>query len=369
MALGDDHHSVVLAAMADGIGSMSFASEPWVAAAAERLGAIAARHAEGLGDLGAFTVCEVAHNAPPHLHAGSSLAWHLRFDGAATRAGVGELAAEDCDLKIEGDHSIMSNIGRLRLQGRDPAVVVAAQRRLTKLSRWRMRGAFPQHPALGVVLRALHDEMAALTMPRFVFMTPEWVSSARHILTERAARFARDLRDVTYTFAEEFTDTPRYAFPNGAHGGFWVRCERGLVTVGAGTLPEVLAPADGLTKGPYALAVPVGRTVEAAMTDEEKAQKADYSKAAFRPDDSGEYPVRQSSPSGKGPMPRALMRVFAPLHDELSKRTAGDLPADYDAQFASPDPQPFDRAEGYDKSWLRFDKFDIYGNERADAAE
>lgn len=364
MALDDGHHSVVLAAMADGIGSLSFASEEWVVTMAERLGAIAARHAAGLGDLGAFTACEVAHNAPPYLHAGSSLAWHVRFDGATTQACGGELAAEGCDLKIEGDHSIMSNLGRVRLQGRDPAVVVAAQRRLTKLSRWRMSGAFPKHPVLGVVLRTLHDEMAALTMPRFVFMTPEWVSSARHILTERAARFAGSLRDVAYTFAEEFTDTPRYAFPNGDHGGFWVRCERGLVTVGAGPLPEALAPADGLTKGPYALAVPVGRTVEAAMTDEEKAQKADYSQAAFRPDGSGEYPVRQSSPSGKGPMPRALMRVFEPLHDELSKRTAGDLPADYEADSPPPDPLPFDRAEGYDKSWLRFDKFDIYGNKR-----
>ena len=368
MALGE-HHSVVLAAMVDGIGSMSFASEEWVAAAAERLGAIAARHAAGLADLGAFTLCEVAHNAPVYLHAGATLAWHVRFQGAAAQVAVGELAAEDCDLKIEGDHSVMSNLGRLRLQGGDPAVVVAAQRRLTKLSRWRMHGAFPQHPVLGVVLRSLHDEMGRLTMPRFVFMTAEWVSSARHILTERAARFAASLRDVTYTFAEEFTDTPRYAFPDGSHGGFWVRCERGLLTVGAGPLPEALAPADGLTKGPYALTVPAGRTVEAAMTEEEKAQSAEYGKQAFRPNDAGEYPVTRSSPSGKGPMPRPLMRVFAPLHDELSKRTSGDLPADYEAEFAAaPPPQPFDRLEGYDKSWLRFDRFDIYGNDRAASA-
>lgn len=368
MAAGGEHHSVVLAAMVDGIGSLSFASEEWVAAAAERLGALAARHANGLADLGAFTLCEVAHNAPAYLHAGAKLAWHMRFDGAATQVRVGELADDECDLKIEGDHSIMSNLGRLRLQGRDPAVVVAAQRRLTKLSRWRMHGAFPQHPVLGVVLRALHDEMGALTMPRFVFMTPEWVSSARHILTERAARFATSLRDVVYTFAEEFTDTPCYAFPSGAHGGFWVRCERGLLTVGAGPLPEALAPADGLTKGPYALVVPAGRTVEAAMTEEEKAQSANYGKQAFRANDAGEYPVTRNSPSGRGAMPQPLMRLFAPLHDELSKRTSGDLPADYEAGVAAAEPQPFDRVDGYDKSWLRFDRFDIYGNERAASA-
>ena len=173
------------------------------------------------------------------------------------------------------------------------------------------------------MLRALHDEMAPLTMPRFVFMTPEWVSSARHILTERAARYSLELRDVSYTFAEEFTNTPAYAFPDASHGGFWVRCERGLITVGAGPLPAALAPADGQTKGPYALVVPVGRTVDAAMTEQEKEQRTAYSKQAFRPNAAGEPPVTQGSPSGKGRMPTALMRVFAPLHDELSKRTSG----------------------------------------------
>ena len=367
MAGGDEQHWVTLAAMAEGIGSLSFASEEWVAGAAEQLGAIAARHQAALADLGTFTLCEVAHNAPAHLHAGTALAWHLRFDGAKAEVDVGELPPDDCDLKIEGDHSIMSNLGRLRLQGRNPSVVAAARDRLLKLSRWKMQGAFPTHEALGVVLRSLHDAMSALTMPRFVFMTPEWVGTARHILTERAARFAGSLRTVNYTFAEEFTNTPRYAFPDGAHGGFWVRCERGLVTVGAGPLPAALAPADGLTKGPYALAVPVGRTVEAAMTEEEKTQRTAYSKVAFRPNDAGEHPVTQSSPSGKGRMPPALMRVFAPLHDELSKRTAGDLPTDYEADPSWPEPQPFDRLAGYDPSWLRFDAVDIYGNPRPSA--
>ncbi|MEM7385799.1 MAG: DUF1553 domain-containing protein, partial [Verrucomicrobiota bacterium] len=34
---------------------------------------------------------------------------------------------------------------------------------------------------------------------------------------------------------EEFTNTPKYAFPDGSHGGFWVRCDHGQLTVGAGT--------------------------------------------------------------------------------------------------------------------------------------
>ena len=359
--------STVLAAMADGIGDLSFASDEWVVAAAEVLAGAVARHASGLGDLGRFTLCEVARNAPLYLHSGSTFAWHARFDGPTVRVATGELPAAECDFKIEGDHSIMSNLGRLQYHARAPEVVAAAQARLTKLSRWQMHGALPKHPVLGVVLRSLHDAMAVRTLPRFVFMTPEWVSSARHVLSERAAsaKYAPGIRDVVYTFSEEFTETPRYAFPNGAHGGFWVRCDHGAVTVGAGPLPKELAPADGLTKGPYTRVIPVGRTVDAAMTDDERAQRDAYSKIAFRRPPDGEPPVQQSSPSGKGRMPQALMRVFAVLHDELSKRTSGELPVDYDDlrdDWARP--QPFDRDADYDPTWVRYDAVDIYGNPR-----
>ena len=363
------HHSVVLAAMADGIGDLSFASGEWVAVAQDVLSEAVAKHSEGLADLGRFSLCEVAHNPPAYLRAGETLAWHARFDGATVTAEAGELDAGDCDLKIQGDHSVMSNLGRIVSHGKDPAVVAAAQTRLQKLSKWRFDGGFPQHGVLGTVLRTLHDAMAPRTMPRFVWMSPEWVSSARHIVSTRAAsaKYADGLRDVVYTFAEEFTDTPRYAFPDGANGGFWIRCDRGAVTVGAGPLPEALQPADTLTKGVYTPVVPVGRTVNAAMTDADKQEQADYSKAAFRRDKAtGQPPVAQTLPSEKGPMPPELARVLAPLHDELSKRTSGDLPADYE-----PDVKPewavslgFDRDADYDPSWLRYDEVDIYGQPR-----
>ena len=361
------HHSVVLSAMADGIGDLTFASREWVAVAGEALAAAAAKHAEGLADLGRFSLCEVAHNAPTYLHAGASLAWHAHFDGAKVSAHVGELCAEACDFKIEGDHSVMGNLGRICIRGKDPQVVAAAQARLQKLSRWEVHGSLPQHPVLGTVLRSLHDAMAPRTMPRFVWMTPEWVSCARHIVTTRAAseKYAHGIKDIVYTFAEEFTDTPRYAFPNGAHGGFWVRCDHGEVTVGAGPLPEELQPADALTKGIYTPVVPVGRTVNAAMTDSDKEEQGQYSKLAFRRDEeTGKHPVGQTSPSGRGPMPPELARVLAPLHDELSKRSSGDLPADYDLDV-KPDwaiPQAFDRDPDYDPSWLHYDEVDIYGD-------
>ena len=369
MGLGEGHHSVVLAAMADGIGDHTLASEEWVSLAAEVLAASAAKHGDGLGDLGSFTFCEVAHNPPAYLDVGGPLAWHARFDGAEVEVGSGELAAEACDLKIEADHSIMSNLARLQYQGRNPTVVAAARARLMKLTRIEMHGAFPDHPVLGVVLRDLHDNMAPRTMPRFVFMTPEWVSSARHVLTARAtsAKYAGALKDVVYTFSEEFTDTPAYAFPDGSHGGFWVHVNHGQITVGAGPLPAEFEPADHLTKGLYTPVVPVGRTVNVAMTDADKAEQATYSKTAFGRDPAtGAFPVNQTSPSGRGPMPSDLGRVFLPLHDELSKRTSGELPADFDESIRDEwaTAQHFDRRTDYDPSWLKYDEVDIYGNPR-----
>lgn len=101
------------------------------------------------------------------------------------------------------------------------------------------------------------------------------------------------------------------------------------------------------------------------MTDAEAEQQAAYSKSAFRFDkQANRAPVVQSSPSGRGRMPDGLARVFRPLHDELSKRTSGELPADYDAGVkpAWSTPQAFDRCANYDASWLRYDRVDIYGN-------
>ena len=365
----DTKASVVLAAMADGIGDLTFASPEWVEAAQEALTAAAAKHVDGLKDLGQFTLCEVGHNPPAYLHLDGPLAWYVKFDGAKVEAHTGELPADQCDLKIQGDHSIMSNLGRIQYHGNDPKIVAAAQARLTKLSRWEVKGSMPENEVLAAVLRSLHDTMAVRTMPRFVFMTPEWVSTARHIVSTRARmeEYADGIDDVVYTFSEEFTDTPAYAFPDGSHGGFWVHCNHGQITVGAGPLPEELQPADFLTKGLYTPVVPVGRNVNAAMTDEDKAEVREYSAAAFAADEeTNESPVTQTQPSGKGPMPAGLGYVMGVLHDELSKRSSGELPSDYDKtikpEWAAP--QNFDRSPGYDASWVLYDQFDIYGEPR-----
>jgi len=359
--------SDVLAAMADGIGDLCFASEQWVDAAAEVLATQVSRRAEALADLRRFTICEVAHNPPAYLHCAGSLAWHAVFEGSSVTVSAGELPDEQCDFKMQGDHSIISNLARIQYHARDPDIVARAQARLTKLSRWQISGQLPEHPALAAVLRALHDTLATRTMPRFVFMTPEWVSSARQILSSRAvsAKYADGIKDTVYTFSEEFTHTPRYAFPDGAHGGFWVHCNYGDITVGAGPLPKQYEPADMLTRGEYTPVVPVGRTVNRAMTDADKEAQLAYSKVAFRYDkQAARATVEQTSPSGKGEMGSDLGRIFIVLHDELSKRTSGELPADFDAGVKPEwaEVQAFDRNAAYDPSWLRYDKVDIYGD-------
>lgn len=362
--------SALLAAQADGIGEVPFASAAWVKEAGEVLREAADRHRDGLRDVAPFTICEVTHNAPAWLHAGSKLAWHARFNGGRFEVASGELPTAECTFKVAGDHSLISNACRILYQGRDPRIVALAQARIGKLGRFDRHGSLPAHPVLGAVLRTLHDRMAVRTLPRFVFMTPEWVHNARQILTSRAtsAEFADGIRNVVYTFSEEFTETPKYAFPDGSHGGFWVHVNHGQITVGAGPLPAALGPADALTKGAYTPVVPIGRTVNAAMTQEEKDAQTEYSKRAFRFDKvAGKRPVEQTQPSGRGPMPPELGRIFSVLHDELSKRTAGDLPSDYDSsirpEWASP-PQ-FDRLADYDKSWLNYDKVDVYGEPRS----
>ena len=359
--------SSLVAAMADGIGDLVFGSAAWVDVASDVIAVQAMRRAEALASLGRFALCEVAHNPPAYLHHDGALAWHAIFDGSSVRVGVGELADDECDFKMQGDHSIISNLARLQYRGRDPRTVAAARERLMKLSRWEVAGTLPSNPALGGLLRELHDSLAERTMPRFWLMTPEWVTSARHILTERSLleKYAGGITDVDFTFSEEFTDTPAYAFPDGSHGGFWVKCDQGHLTVGAGPLPEALGPADLLTKGAYTPVVPVGRTVNAAMTKDEQDEQKAYSRAAFRPDADGTPPVNQSSPTGRQ-MPPGLGRIFVPLHDELSKRTSGELPLDFDSTLKSEwsSAPAFDRNASYDASWTRYDQVDIFGNPR-----
>ena len=88
MASGYQGPSAVLAAMAEGIGDLTFASSDWVETAGEVLREAVAGRAEALVDLGDFTLCEVAHN-PPATKGKRSL-WMIRVfsqDLATTNDG------------------------------------------------------------------------------------------------------------------------------------------------------------------------------------------------------------------------------------------------------------------------------------------
>ena len=366
MNYGNETSSTLLAAMADGIGDLTFASEEWVQATAQVLRIEVERRSSQLKDLGSFSICEVAHNAPAWMHVGNKLAWHAQFQNDSVTVSSGELPTEECDLKIEGDHSLMSNLACIQHSNRDPKVVLAAQARLLRVGNWTAHGDAPTHTGLARTLRSLHDIMAERTMPRFAWMSPEWVSLARHIVSTRATseKYRDGLADVVFTFAEEFVNPPKYAFPNGASGGFWVHCDHGLITVGSGSLPERLAPADFQNLGEYIPVVQVGRTVNAALTQEEKEEQVAYSRTAFRVDiKGGEKPYIEQKTSDKQ-MPAELGRVMMVLHDELSMRTSGELPVDYEVDIREQwQTQPrFDRHPDYDPSWLKYDEFDIYGN-------
>ena len=152
------------AAMADGIGELTFLSSEWVDAAREVLNSLVAERADGLSGV-RFSFCEVAHNPPAYLRVGNKLAWHVTFDGGSVTVSEGEIDASDCDFKLQGEHAILSNMARLQYKGRDPKVVAAAQGRLGKLGRWEFDGKGPESLVLSAVLRGLHDTMAGRTMP------------------------------------------------------------------------------------------------------------------------------------------------------------------------------------------------------------
>jgi hypothetical protein len=359
--------SVVWSVMADGIGDLTFASPEWVEEARNVLTDAVARQSHNLKDLGTFTLCEVAHNPPAYLHVEGALAWYAKFDGDTVEVGSGELPASECDLKIQGDHSIISNLARIQYHGNHPEVVAAAQAQLRKLSKWKIDGKMTEHKALRSVLRSFHDAMAGPTMPRFIWMSPDWVEIARRIVCDRARMSVYDdgLRDVDYLFSEYFTDGPKYAFPNGEPGGFWVKVSYGEVTVGSGVLPKDMEPADHLSFGLYDPIINVGRTVNPAMNEADLASQNKYREAAFAPDPNAKKPIHSGAlhPSERGNIPAGMGLVMRVLHDELSKRTSGELPSDYYDYVPEKwgTPMAFDRSDSYDSSWVLYDQFNIYG--------
>lgn len=78
---------------------VEFATHAWIEAARMALQEIVTEH----GKPGArFSLCEVFTNAPSHLTATGSVAWHFYIDGRSVVVSAGEV--DDADVKIRTDY-------------------------------------------------------------------------------------------------------------------------------------------------------------------------------------------------------------------------------------------------------------------------
>ena len=123
------------------------------------------------------------------------------------------------------------------------------------------------------------------------------------------------------TFAEEFHSVPRYASSPDENLGFWVKVSKGNLVVGSGPLPRALGEPDQLTFGDYRPTLPVGRTVNAAMSEDDQQSQAGYSKSAFQYDKESERPViQQSSPLERA---RCQKSYHGSLHHYMTNSLRG----------------------------------------------
>lgn len=86
---------------ADQTGKVDFASAAWVDAARAVLEELVAKHAEEDAKL---SVCEVFTDAPRHVAASGTAAWHFAIDGKRVTVSLGEL--DDADIVIRVDYEI-----------------------------------------------------------------------------------------------------------------------------------------------------------------------------------------------------------------------------------------------------------------------
>lgn len=117
-----------------------------------------------------------------------------------------------------------------------------------------------------------------------------------------------------------------------------------------------------LTKAQFIPICPGGRTVNAALSNEEQALVAERS--AKMPREFGGFPTFTAAgrvKKGSGQMPAALSLCLLPMHDELSLRSSGEVPSDFDPRIDDGGAPPFDRSPEYVQTWLRYDQVDVYG--------
>lgn len=78
---------------------VDFAGEAWVEAVRGVLGDLVAEHAD---DDTRFSACEIFTDAPAHVAAAGTAAWHFYVEGKSVRIGMG--AVDDADVTIRADY-------------------------------------------------------------------------------------------------------------------------------------------------------------------------------------------------------------------------------------------------------------------------
>ena len=163
MTIANGSVSVLTSAMPESIGDLTFATKEWVDSARDVLDAEVDRYRDQLKVVSRHAFSQVARNAPAYLHSGNTLAYSVIFENGGAEILAEELPDDQCDMKMTGDHSLMSNMARLVFQGKDPKIVDAARNRLFSLGRWRMFGNQPSERVLHSIWQAVNDAMAERT--------------------------------------------------------------------------------------------------------------------------------------------------------------------------------------------------------------
>lgn len=137
--------------MTDSKPKLDFASAAWIDEARVVLEELVGR----LGEDGrSFSVCEIFANAPRHVAASGTAAWHFYIDGRTVRVGAG--VANDVDVTIRADYEAALPAARLVYT----AEILAERARARPAPSPVVSGDMNRAPAY---LVELHNRLAAVT--------------------------------------------------------------------------------------------------------------------------------------------------------------------------------------------------------------
>jgi hypothetical protein len=154
------------------------------------------------------------------------------------------------------------------------------------------------------------------TTPDLEFASKEWVDAAREILQRAVREHAEELRGLSFSVCEVFTEAPaRLGWPD-QQLAWHLRIDDAEAEVGIGELEG----ADISMGGPYHVVLPIARTVYGG--DPVRSMRA-RREAAHRAGLPAAAPTSEETPTPTAPPP-AVSKVFSALHDGLARRTTDD---------------------------------------------